>query len=198
MATTQRDKPLTALGTAPMTATELAALPDDERRGELIRGVFCPAMPTGSLHAFVLMRLGRLLGNAIDAAGIGFVLVGDPGVHLASDPDTVRAPDLAVYLKERMPSLANFRGFLQVVPDLVVEVVSPDDTAREVDAKAQMWLYNGVRLVWVVWRSARTVDVYRRNQDTETLQESDTLTGESIAPQFTCAVADIFADMPEG
>ena len=196
MATTQRDKPLTAFGTMPMTAHELAARPKEERRGELIRGVFCPTMPTGPLHALVLVKLSRLLGNAVDAAGIGFVLVGDPGVHLASNPDTVRAPDLAFYEKGRMPPLADFRGFLQVVPDLVVEVVSPDDTPREVDAKAQMWLYNGVRLVWVVWPAARMVEVYRPGEDAATLREDDTLTGETIAPSFSCVVEDIFADIP--
>ena len=88
------------------------------------------------------------------------------------------------------------RDFLRAVPELVAEVVSPSQTSNEVYDKAQMWLYNGVSIVWVVWPETRMVDVYRQGEVTVTLREGDTLTADDVVPSFSCAVDDIFADIP--
>ena len=83
-------------------------------------------------------------------------------------------------------------GYAEVVPDLVVEVVSPNDTQREVAAKARMWLRYDVRLVWVVLPQTRSVDVYRPGHAAVTLTEQDTLDGQDVLPGFTCAVSAVF------
>ena len=79
-----------------------------------------------------------------------------------------------------------------MVPDLLAEVVSPNDTAREVREKAEMWLGFGVRLVWVVDPDTRTVAVHRRGHPITTLTEQEALEGFDILPGFTCSVSDIF------
>ena len=79
-----------------------------------------------------------------------------------------------------------------MVPDLVVEVVSPNDTRREVAAKARIWLRYDVRLVWVVLPQTRSVDVYRPGHAVETLSDQDTLDGLDVLPGFTCPVSAVF------
>ena len=74
----------------------------------------------------------------------------------------------------------------------MVEVVSPNDTRREVAAKAHMWLRYDVRLVWVVLPQTRTVDVYRPGHAVETLTDQDPLDGLDVLPGFTCAVSAVF------
>jgi Uma2 family endonuclease len=82
--------------------------------------------------------------------------------------------------------------YAEVVPDLLAEIVSPNDTAREVREKAEMWLGFGVRLVWVVNPDTRTVDVHRRGLPITTLTDQDALDGLDILPGFTCLVREIF------
>ena len=83
-------------------------------------------------------------------------------------------------------------GYAEVVPDLVVEIVSPSDSRREVSDKAQMWLSYGVALVWVVQPESRTVDVYDADRAVVTLDQHDTLDGLDVLPGFTCAVSAVF------
>ena len=113
---------------------------------------------------------------------------------LERDPDTVREPDIAYFSAERMPPGVRVPGYAETPPDLVVEVVSPSDTIREVNDKAFMWLGYGVRLVWLVYPDTRTVDVYRSGRAVTTLAEDDFLDGLDVLPGFTCAVSEVFDD----
>ena len=83
-------------------------------------------------------------------------------------------------------------GYAEVIPDLVVEVVSPNDSLSEVNDKALMWLSYGVRLVWVVNPSTRSVDVYREGRAASTLTENEALDGLDALPGFNCAVREVF------
>ena len=91
-----------------------------------------------------------------------------------------------------MPLGTRVTGYAEVVPDLVVEVVSPNNSLREINDKALMWLSYGVSLVWAVNPDTRSVDVYRAGRVTSTLSESDTLDGLDALPGFTCAVSEVF------
>ena len=83
-------------------------------------------------------------------------------------------------------------GWLRIVPDLVVEVISPNDLAYEVDEKIEMFLKAGVPLIWVVNPDVRTIRILRADGSTAILREGDELSGESVLPGFTCPVASIF------
>ena len=91
-----------------------------------------------------------------------------------------------------LPLSVRVRGYAEVVPDLVVEIVSPSDSMREVHEKAQMWLRFGVVLVWVVYPDSRTIAVYQSGAPVVTLTEDDTLDGGPVLPGFTLPVRDIF------
>ncbi len=190
MATTRTGQ--TTAGVRPMTADELFKLPKDEARGELIQGVFYPAMPTGGRHGEIEALLAWRLLNVVQPSGRGRVMTGEPGIVLERGPDTVRAPDVAYFSPERLPPETDITRFLDAVPDLVVEIVSPSNRPSEIREKAEMWTSFGARLVWVVWPETMTVDVYRPEESVATLGAEDTLTGEDVLPEFSCPVREVF------
>ena len=167
------------VGTKRLTAADLLRLYSEGVRGELIRGVLCETMPTG-------------LGSFVKSRKLGSLTASDSGVWLEHDPDTVREPDVAYFSSEKIPLGVRVPGYAEVVPDLVVEVVSPNNSIREVNDKALMWLSYGVRLVWVVNPSTRSVDMYREGRAAATLTENDALDGLDTLPGFTCAVSEVF------
>ena len=191
MATTQQQA-LTTLGTEPITAEQLLEMDAKGMRGELIRGVFCPTMPTNEEHAQIVMKLGWLLGNVIHPGKLGRILGSDGGVLIETDPPTVREPDIAFISSDRRPPGTVVRNYTEIPPDLVVEIVSPSETVRGINDKARMWLDAGVRLVWVIWPETKMIEVHRPAQPVTTLRETDTLTGEDILPQFKVPIKNIF------
>ena len=175
-----------------LTADDLLRLDSEGVRGELIRGVLCETMPTGQEHGEIVMHLGFLLAAFVKPRRLGRLTASDSGVWLERDPDTVREPDIAYFSAEKVPPGVRVTGYAEVAPDLVVEVVSPGDSMREVNDKALMWLSYGVHLVWVVYPSTRAVDVYRRGRPASRLTADDTLDGLDALPGFTCTVRDVF------
>ncbi len=181
----------TTTETTLLTSADLLRLYGKGVRGELIRGVLCETMPTGREHGAIVMNLGVELGKFIKTRRLGWLVASDSGVWLERDPDTVREPDIAFTSAERSPLDVRVTGYAEVAPDLVVEIVSPTDSRREVHDKAQMWLRHGVRLVWVVYPNTRTVDVYQAD-GTATLSEEDSLSGLDVLPGFACPIKAIF------
>ncbi len=179
-----------------LTAADLLRLDGEGVRGELIRGVLCETMPTGQEHGEVAANLTIALGQFVQPRGLGRITTSDAGVWLERDPDTVREPDVAFFSTVKVPPGVRVTGYSEVAPDLVVEIVSPSDSRREVHDKAHMWLSHGVRLVWVVHPETRTVDVYRADGDAATLSETDALDGLDVLPGFTCGVSAVFGPQP--
>jgi Uma2 family endonuclease len=94
-----------------------------------------------------------------------------------------------------LPDDAPSRGYDDIPPDLVVEVLSPRDIATELDQKVEEFLRAGVRLVWVVNPDTRTVRIHRLDGSISGLHETDELSGEDVLPGFACPVAALF-EMP--
>ena len=182
----------TATKTKLLTADDLLRLYSKGVRGELIRGVLCETMAVGGEHGEIVINLGIVVGNFVKPRRLGRLAGSDAGVHLERDPDTVREPDLAFISSQKLPLNVRNPGYYEVVPDLVVEVVSPSDTRAEVNDKARMWHSHGVRLVWVVYPDTRGVDVHGEDGSVVTLSENDTLDGGDVLPGFTCPVSEIF------
>src|SRR5262249_29535911 len=143
-----------------LTAEQFASLPqpEDGSLQELVRGVIETMPPPGFLHGVCGNRVGRKVGNFVDDNRLGFVTNNDSGVIVERAPDTVRGPDVAYWSRERLPSPPR-QGYPDVAPDLVVEVLSPNDLFLRVMRKVQEYLRAGVRLVWVVVPEDRSVSV---------------------------------------
>jgi Uma2 family endonuclease len=79
-----------------------------------------------------------------------------------------------------------------VVPDLIAEVVSPWDRSEDVHAKVQEYLDAGVRLIWVVHPSTRTVAEYRSQHQIRVLNEDGQLDGFDVVPGFRAPIKALF------
>jgi Uma2 family endonuclease len=148
--------------------------------------------PAGFEHGRVVIAITVPLANYLRANPMGVLTGAETGFHIGRNPDTVRAPDVAYISADRVPKTP-MKGFFQGAPDLAVEVLSPEDRAAEVLAKAQDWLAAGCRGVWVIDPRTRTVMVYRSRSEVVILGASETLTGEDPLPGFSVPVAEIFA-----
>jgi Uma2 family endonuclease len=176
-----------------MTAQQLAQLPDDGRRYELIRGELNVMTPAGARHGRITNTITFLLTQYVRQHNLGTVYAAETGFKLHENPDTVRAADAAFVAQARIPTDGEPEGYWAITPDLVVEVVSPSDAAPEVHEKAIDWLSTGCRLVWIVYPTAQTVTQYRSLQDVQILTAGETLDGGDVLPGFSCPVRDIFA-----
>jgi len=174
------------------TADELLRMPDDGFRYDLVEGELHKMTPAGSEHGAIAQSLGWRLGKFVEDHGLGQVFAAETGFLIGRDPDTVRAPDVAFARKEQVERCGLPSTFFPEAPALVVEVVSPDDTAEKVDAKIRNWLSAGSELAWVVYPGGRTVTVYRSLDEIRVLTEQDQLDGENVVPGFQRRVADIF------
>jgi Uma2 family endonuclease len=174
----------------PMTADELLHLNLPDKRTELVRGVLVVREPAGYQHGEVAMNLATAIHNFVRAHRLGSVLAAETGFKLFSDPDTVRAPDVAFIRVDRVPTPPP-RGFPAMAPDLAVEVLSPDDRPGEVLQKVADWLNGGVRLVWVVDPRRRIARVYRPDGVDSQLNERDALDGEDVLPGLSIPLGDV-------
>ena len=175
-----------------LTADNLLRLPDDGMRHELVKGELRSMPPASEEHGIVAAEAAFLIQNHVRAQRLGHVFAAETGFVIEHDPDVVRAPDVAFIAAARFQGRSPSRSFSDIVPDLVVEVVSPYDTATEVEEKIHDWLRAGVRLAWVVHPSTRSVTVYRSLSDVRVLTEDEQLDGAEILPGFTCRVRDLF------
>jgi len=174
------------------TADDLLRLPGDGMRHELIRGELRTMPPAGEEHGIVAGEAFGLLRNHVRGHNLGQVFAAETGFILEHDPDLVRAPDVAFVAAARFQGRAPSRRYSELVPDLVVEVVSPYDTAPEVEEKVQTWLQAGVRLVWVIHPSTRSVTEYRSPREIRRLTEREQLDGGDVVPGFSCRVRELF------
>ena len=181
---------LTASGL--LTADDLMRLYGEGVRGELVRGVLHETMPTGHRHGKIAANLVFELGTYVKPKRLGTVVASDAGFWLERGPDTVRAPDVAFTSVQKIPLDAEIDGYAEVVPDLLVEIVSPSQSRRWAHERARMWLHHGTRLVWMVHPDTRTVDVHRPGAAVVTRRQNDSLDGLDVLPGFTCKVSAVF------
>jgi len=175
-----------------MNAEDLFRLPDDGKRRELVEGEIREMAPAGARYGDTAAALTILLGQYVRENRLGKLLAAETGYRISRDPDTVRAPDVSLVARDRIPPEGVPEGYWNLAPDLVAEVVSPNDTAAEVQSKVQMWLESGVRLVWVVYPNTRSVVVYESLKEITTLTTEDALSGGTVVPGFECRVSEIF------
>jgi Uma2 family endonuclease len=140
----------------------------------------------------VEVRLIRYLDEYAEANGGGAFSSSCGYQIFPHEPRRVRYPDASFIRAERLPAGGLLRGHSRTVPDLAVEVVSPNDTAEEIDARVKDFLRVGAPLVWVAYPATRSVDIFRGDGTGGWRAEGQELSGEDVLPGFTCRVADLF------
>jgi Uma2 family endonuclease len=179
-----------------LTAADLAALPDELPSGpvkyELDQGRLVTLMaPPGSDHGRTQLRIGTILYTYATALGLGEAFA-EVGLILRRNPDTVVAPDAAFVAKKSLPVRTSREGYLETIPELVVEVRSKNDSTAELLAKADDYLRAGVQIVWIIDPATQKLTVCRPQQAAVELGRGDTLAAEGVIPGFQVAVAEVF------
>ncbi len=176
------------------TIADVAELPSELPSGpvlyELDNGRLVTMPPPGNVHGASEGNLITALKNQGEHRGLGKARSGDVGVILWRNPDRLVGADAVFIANSSLPIRESSEGYLETIPDLVVEVRSKNDTLPAVQRKVDDYLTAGVKVVWVVDPAARTVTAHRRDAQPQVYLEDDTLTVEDVIPGFQLLVRD--------
>jgi Uma2 family endonuclease len=179
--------------TLAITVEDLWNMPEHGGHSELVEGQLRMMEPGNFEHGRVASTAGRLLSTHVHATGSGVTLAAETGFVLATNPDTVRAPDAAFVSQARVDAIGTTERFWPGgAPDLAIEVVSPEDSRPYVRAKALNWLETGATAVLVLDPRTRSATVYRPGGDVQSYI-GGTLDLSDAVPGWHVAVADFFA-----
>jgi Uma2 family endonuclease len=180
----------------PMTVSEFeeyALRPENvNRRLELIYGgVIEKPMPT-QLHGYIAAQIAGALRDYIKTHPLGWEMV-EARYAMPNDTENDRIPDVSFVSVDKGELVEE--GPAPYMPDLAVEVKSPGDKLHEMRSKADYYLANGTRIVWLVYTEKRIVTVLTPDSE-DILQFDDVLTGGDLLPGFELPVKDLFPKKP--
>ena len=174
------------------TVADLAEMPSDLPSGpvryELHHGRLITMPPPGDIHCAVELNIGCELKIQGDRKGHGKARSGEVGIILGRNPDHLLGADAVFVANRSLPIRHSPEGYLETIPELVVEVRSKNDTRAALGRKAEDYLRAGVVVVWVIDPMKREVAEYRQGGAVRIYAETDTLTVEDVIPGFACAV----------
>jgi Uma2 family endonuclease len=175
------------------TATDLATLPTEVPSGpvryELHHGRLITMPPPGDIHCALELNVACELKVQGDKKGLGLARSGEVAIILRRNPDHVFAADAVFISNERLPIRRSPEGYLETIPDLVLEVRSKNETLTSLQRKAEEYLQAGVRVVWVLDPIHRNLVEYRRDVAPRTYHEDETFTVEDVIPGFAMQVS---------
>ena len=173
-----------------VTADELERMPDDEYRYELVRGRLIRMSPVAPRHGNATVIVASLLWQHVRSKNLGQVWT-EVGFRLASDPDTVRAPDVAFVRSDRLPA-KDARGFYRGAPDLAIEVLSPDETPAEIREKIADYFTAGTPVVVIVDPDAQHATLHRSSAAPLTLGSDEFLDLDEVVAGFRLQLHEVF------
>jgi len=180
-----------AATTTTYTPEDLLALPDGKNY-ELVDGELVERN-VSVLSSWVGGRLYHRVEAYCEENNLGAAWPADNGIQcFSSFPNKVRRPDVSFVRRERITPELFRQGFLRIAPDLLAEVISPNDVAMELDEKITAYQDVGVRLIWIVNPESRTVRIYRLGGMSSLVREDQELDGEDVLPGFRCPIRDLF------
>lgn len=180
-----------------LSVAQFAELPEEEGfRLELVRGSVVREPAPGLRHSRVALAFLDILREFGERAGLGLVFF-DTGFVVNPTEPTVRVPDVAFVSSERLPQGALTDELGEGAPDVVVEVVSPSNSASALQRKALDYLDGGARLVWAADPEAGTVTVYQSRSKIQILEGADLLTAEGVIPGLEARVDQLLGRGPE-
>jgi Uma2 family endonuclease len=173
-----------------LSAKDLLDMGEAAEFCELVDGELVQMSPSRFPEARVVRTVQRLLDNFVSQHQLGEVFGPDLGYELTLH--RVRAPDVSFVSAEKIATYGTWE-FAKLVPDLVVEVISPDVKYGYLQRKIRDFCEAGVRLLWIVDPDMQTVTVYHSPYDPRVLTTADTLSGEDVIPGFFSTVAALLA-----
>ena len=180
------------------TEADLAAMPSDLPSGpvwyELDDGRLITMTPAGVEHGSYEMRIGAAFYEQGEKKGLGRACTGEVGIVLRRKPPRIVGADVAFIAKRSLPMKKSRSGYLETMPEVVVEVLSPNDTKAYVNRKISDYLDAGVGQVWIADPARREIVIHRRNAQPQSFTENDVLKSHDPIPGFKLPLAEVFAD----
>lgn len=175
-----------------VTSEEFLNHPAAARPSELVRGQIRPMTPASGAHGVIAGTIFAALNAFVEARQLGQCFPDNTGFALPGLSDTVRLPDVAFVDAAQLPEQGIGSGWIAVAPDLVVEILSPTETASELEEKLRDYRAAGTRLAWVVDPATRVVSIRAAAAPDRWLREGETLDGGDVLPGFALPVAKLF------
>ena len=187
----KEDPPVATTTRKPWTADELHRLPPGWRY-EIDAGELVIMSPAGYRHGDLVMRIGRVLGNFVDANRLGRVVGGEAGFRLQSTPEILRGADVAFVSAHRDARIKDRKSFSDIPPDLAVEV--HDSSEPDLRRKIEQYLAAGVRSVWVIDPESRTLTRHVPGEPPRVWNDPDAVVLEPVVPGFSCRLHELFGE----
>jgi Uma2 family endonuclease len=182
-----------AVLTAPrLTPADVLRRPDKGKGFELINGEL-RELNVSTKSSYIAGEAFYRIRNYLNSHPLGWAFPEGTGFVCFEDDNRMRKADTAFIRTDRLTAdQFDANGYCPVCPDFVVEVVSPNDLAYDVNEKRNEWLESGAQLVWVIDPEDETVHAYRADGSVTLFRKPDTLTAEPILPGFACPVSELF------
>ncbi len=174
----------------PITGKELLEM-GDIGPSELIEGRVVTMSPTKVGYGRFEYRIARLIGEFVETNQLGEIMVGEVGIYVRRNPDTIRAADVLYISTDRLAQ-ATPNDFLDVAPELIIEILSPYDRWSQMRRKLRDYFDAGVQVVLVVEPDTKTIVAFRSTTDSIEFEHDAVLTIEDVLPGFKLRLTDIF------
>ena len=177
-----------------LTDEQFMALPEDDRLYEYIDGELIVVANSGVEHGYLALTLGYFLTGFVRNHQLGITC--DSSTAFKMKTGNKRSPDVAFIAKERLQGLKRLpKGFFEGAPDLVVEIISPNNTFEEIHHKLVEYFENGTRLAWVILPDEECVLVYHQPKPSKLLLLEDSLEGEAVIAGFQLPLKELFQEL---
>jgi Uma2 family endonuclease len=183
---------MSATITSLLTIEEFAKLPENGQPTELVRGRVITMNPPKPRHGRVCVKTTTRLDRFAEEHDLGRVFSNDTGVITERDPDTLRGADISFWSYKKLPKGPLPEGYIEIPPDLIIEVLSPDDRWSSVLAKVGEYLEAGVTVVVVLDPAEEKAHVYRGDRPGQVLSAQDELALDDVLPGFRARVETFF------
>ena len=175
-----------------VTVEEFIKLPDDGRWQELVRGKVIEMPQPKPRHGYICSEIAARLREHVKARDLGRV-VGESGVITERDPDSMRGPDVSFYSYERLPRGPIPDGYLNVLPELVVEVLSTFDRWPRLLEKLVEYLDASVKIVCIIDPDTQSAQLHSAEAPVRHLTRHDELVFPEVLPEFHCPLHELFS-----
>jgi Uma2 family endonuclease len=159
---------------------------------ELVQGVLTSRKETGALGSHIAARIAGHLGAFVEGHAAGHLFGAKTTYCCFESESTGRRGNVSFISRARLTGEQIPLSYIEIPADVIVEVISPNDLAVEVEEKVKLYLRNGFGEVWVVYPETRTVYVYRKGHPVLALEGDEELTGRGALAGFSCPVSRFF------
>ena len=177
------------------TEAELQSLPEDGYIHEVVNGELVRSPKNDWFHGRICSRLLIAIGNFVKQHRLGAVLDSSTGFWMHNR--NCRAPDISFVPRSRLVELGfkpNDRRFFPGAPDLAVEILSPNNTRREIDERLRDFFSSGTRLAWIINPETESVEICHSLSQRKLVGSGGFLEGENLLPGFRYPIADLFKE----